>query len=530
MKCDRDGQRRIDWATRSRGAVWLSAMLTGWVVLLAGRYAAGQQPVEGGQAIQTNGDLVVQVREVATDSRRLTVSMNKSLILDTNLPIRRASVTAPEVADVVVLSPKKLLVTGKTFGATQLILWTSDQQQELFDLAVVFDKAELEKAIRRTAPLARVRVEPMLGTLVLDGAVPDPASADRVMDLASIYSQKVHNQMRVAGVQQVLLRCTVAEVSKSALRRLGVNGWMAGDHFQDAFVVSQIGGINPINIGASADSLVTRTIPFLTGEDGIPITTATTFSLGFPSIEMQLFVQALRENGLLRILAEPNLMAISGQTATFLAGGEFPVPIPQDSDTITIEYKEYGVRLNFTPTVVGGQMVRLRVAPEVSEPDFSTAVQFAGFVIPGITQRRAETTVELGSGQTVAIAGLLSERIRGVTQRLPGVGDLPIIGALFSSVEYQKSNTELMILVTPELAEAMNPDQATTPLPGEYMVEPNDYELFGLGALEGRVQSSAEGQPVSESDDTPAEAEPAAQASPVPLEGPWGLAESGEAE
>jgi pilus assembly protein CpaC len=307
---------------------------------------------------------------------------------------------------------------------------------------------------------------------------------------------------------------------------------MAGDHFQDAFVVSQIGGINPINIGAAADAPVTRTIPFLTGEDGIPITTATTFSLGFPSIEMQLFVQALRENGLLRILAEPNLIAISGQTATFLAGGEFPVPIPQDSDTITIEYKEYGVRLNFTPTVVGGQMVRLRVAPEVSEPDFSAAVQFAGFVVPGVTQRRAETTVELGSGQTVAIAGLLSERIRGVTQKLPGVGDLPILGALFSSVEYQKSNTELMIMVTPELAEAMNPDQATTPLPGEDMLAPNDYELFGLGMLEGEVEEPVQEEPLPAPDETQTvpEAEPVAQASAVRLEGPWGLAESEEAE
>jgi pilus assembly protein CpaC len=376
-----------------------------------------------------------------------------------------------------------------------------------------------------------VRVEPVLDTLVLRGSVPDPTAADQVVQLAGIYAKKVQNQMRVAGVQQVLLRCTVAEVNKRALRQLGLNGWMAGDNFQDAFLVQQLGGINPANIGAAANTNVAGTVPILTGTNGIPLVQATTFSVGFPSVQMQLFVQALRENGLLRVLAEPNLVAITGQTASFLAGGEFPVPIPQYQDTITIEFKEFGVRLNFTPTVLGGQMIRLRVAPEVSEPDFSTAVQFAGFVIPGLTQRKAETTVEIGNGQTMAIAGLLSEELRGVARKIPGLGDIPVLGALFSSVEYRKSNTELVILVTPELAEAMTPGQVPT-VPGEFMTEPNDFELFGLGLLEGRV-SRPEGAeptaPTTQPADASAEAQAAAPAG-AGLVGRYGAADYEEAQ
>jgi len=535
MRFDRDGRRRTDSGGRLRRGWFLVVLAGASVGLLFGMEAMGQAnaPGEGGAL---GDELVVSVREVTKGSRQISVALHKSLIVDTNLPIRRASVTAPDIADVVVLSPKKLLVTGKSFGSTQLILWTQDSQQELFDLSVVFESAELERLIRQISPRSRVRVQPVLGSLVMSGSVPDAGTAAKVMQVAGSYASEVHNQMQVSGVQQVLLRCTVAEVSKRALRQLGINGWMAGDHFQDAFLVQQIGMINPSNIGAAADANVAGTVPFLTDATGIPITGATTFSLGFPSIEMQLFVQALRENSLLRVLAEPNLIALSGQTASFLAGGEFPVPIPQDQGTITIEFKEYGVQLSFTPTVIGGQVIRLKVMPQVSEPDFTTAVQFAGFVVPGLTQRRASTTVEVGNGQTVAIAGLLSEQVRGIARKVPGIGDVPVLGALFSSVEYQRNKTELVILVTPELIEPMNPDQMTTPVPGEMMLEPDDYELFGLGLLEGRADHAApvqaqDAQLELEPDLSPVEeGEPHAAAHPTGLwlSGPWGTADSQE--
>jgi pilus assembly protein CpaC len=199
---------------------------------------------------------------------------------------------------------------------------------------------------------------------------------------------------------------------------------------------------------------------------------------------MQIFVRALRENGLLRVLAEPNLVSISGEEATFLAGGSFPVPVPEDDDNISIEFREFGVRLRFTPAVLSEGRIRLAVTPEISEPDFSTAVQVNGFVVPGLVERRVQTVVECGSGQTLAIGGLLSERTRGVTERVPGLGDLPILGPLFSSVEYQQEETELLILVTPELVGAISPQQVTY-VPGAQHVAPNDFELFLMGKLEG---------------------------------------------
>ena len=192
------------------------------------------------------------------------------------------------------------------------------------------------------------------------------------------------------------------------------------------------------------------------------------------------------------MLAEPNLVAISGETATFLAGGEFPIPVPQGNQQVTIEFREFGVRLNFTPVVQGHQQIRLRVAPEVSELDYSSAVQIEGFVVPGLTSRAAETTVEIGNGQTIAIAGLLSEHIRGLASRVPGFGDIPILGALFRSVNYQRSLTELVILVTPEIVSPLEPHQQV-PLPGEDIIDPNDFELYTLGMLEAGKPTPAEG-------------------------------------
>jgi pilus assembly protein CpaC len=245
-------------------------------------------------------------------------------------------------------------------------------------------------------------------------------------------------------------------------------------------------GINPVDIGAAANANVHGNIPFLTDKDGLVLKPASTMSFGFPRVQMQVFIQALRENSLLRILAEPNLVTLSGQDAEFLAGGEFPVPVPQGgtSNSITIEYRVFGVRLRFTPSVISENAIRLQVTPEVSEPDYSTAVTINGYVVPGLVSRRVQTVVELGAGQTFAIGGLLSEKVRGVSRKVPGLGDVPVLGALFSSVNYQSDETELVVLVTPELVEGINPDQVSY-VPGSEMKDPNDWELFFLGQIYG---------------------------------------------
>jgi pilus assembly protein CpaC len=240
-------------------------------------------------------------------------------------------------------------------------------------------------------------------------------------------------------------------------------------------------------------------------------------------------VNALRENSLARTLAEPTLVAISGQTASFLAGGEVPIPVTQGgavAGAITIEYKEFGVRLAFTPTILGNQLMRLHVMSEVSDA-VETSRVVGTLPLFTFTTRRVETTVECGNGQSFAIAGLLSDNVRAISSKIPGVGDIPVIGALFSSVEYRNDKTELVVLVTPELVAAIDPQQVVTP-PGADMRQPDDFELFGLGLLEGRTAKAAVGETDSEE---PTAGETAAKVkeqslAELPLYGPWGSEES----
>ncbi len=205
------------------------------------------------------------------------------------------------------------------------------------------------------------------------------------------------------------------------------------------------------------------------------------FRLQTGGVTLTSFIDALREDGLVKILAKPTLVTLSGQEASFLAGGEFPIPVPQREDTITIEFRTFGVGLSFTPTVLSDRQISLRVAPEVSELDFANAVSFSGFVVPALTTRRVSTVVELADGQSFAIAGLLDESVRESISRFPVLGDIPILGALFRSVSFQKSETELVIIVTPHLVKPV--DVAQQPLPTDAFIEPNDVEFLLLGKL-----------------------------------------------
>jgi pilus assembly protein CpaC len=462
----------------------------------------------------------------ARSTQLITVPVNQGALVDLSIPVREVRVANPEIADVTALGPQQLLVSGKSYGTTQLLVVVDGGTQQVFTVAVDLDLDRLRSSIRLLVPRAKVEVSGLLDAIVLSGTVPDIESAERIKEIAGIYSKDVINHLRVAGVYQVLLRCTVAEVNRAATRELGFNGWMGGDNFKDMFAVNNIAGINPSNIGAPEAASMTRAIPFVVGQDGIPITASTTLSLGFPRVEMQLFLQALRENGLLRVLAEPNLVAISGQEANFLAGGELPIPVPQSgqSGAITIEYREYGVRLKFTPTVLSENVIRLKVAPEVSEPDYSTAIQLGGFTVPGLIKRDVQTVVELGPGQTFAIGGLLSEKTRATSSKVPALGDLPVLGSLFSSVSYQSSESELVVLVTPELVAPLNPDQIKY-LPGTDHIAPNDWELFGLGKIEGEGRPGAQANaPAAPEDGSFAPSGTKGKTSALRLRGPVGLA------
>ncbi len=506
---------------------------TGLILFVFGAFALGLCNQATGQVGDSDSHTASAALDLSGNVQRLTVPLYGSLTIETSIEITRADVIAVHIADVQVLSPRRLLVSGKSYGTTSIVLLRADEQQSVVEISVELDLGRLNETIRTVDPLSTARARSVLGNIVLSGTVSSADRASRIADLASLFlppvttggaPATVQNHLDVAGEQQVLLRVVVAEVSRKATRELGINGYLIGENFKDAFLVNQLGGINPVNIGAAAAANVAQNVPSLTDSNGLNLRDTTTLSLGFPRVQMQLFIKAMAENSLLKILAEPNLVAISGETASFLAGGEFPIPVPQGNQQVTIEWRKFGVRLNFTPVVRGHQQVRLRVAPEVSELDYSSAVQIEGFVVPGLKARSTETTVELGNGETIAIAGLLSEEVRGFSSRVPGLGDLPVLGALFRSVNFQRSLTELVILVTPEIVAPIDAHQKIR-LPGQDMQDPGDLELYMLGLLEGE-DDPKDKNAAGGIDDTTVASFPSIPSEPdeLSVHGPWGHA------
>ncbi len=498
MKAREDGLSMADpvrASVRQGRTGWLGCIVG--TIVLAGAEAPGQTKPE---AKPSGKEFRASVLDLSTSSQRITVPIHRSVTVETTVEAQRADVIAKQIADVQVVSPTRMLITGEAFGSTTVVLSGTDGKPYVFEVNVELDLEKYNEAIKGIDPQSNAKATSIMGNVVLVGTVSSAERARRMVELAELFlpategkeTTKVQNHLEVAGEQQVLLKCVVAEVSRAASRELGVNGFLAGENFRDGFLVNQIGGINPIDIGAAADALVTENVPFLTGTDGIPLGRASTISLGFPRAQMQLFIRAMADNSLLSVLAEPNLVAISGETATFLAGGEFPILVPQGDFRVTVEFKEFGVRMNFTPVVQGHQRIRLRVAPEVSELDFTSAVQFQGAVVPGLKSRSMETTVELGAGQTIAIAGLLAEEVRGLSSRVPGIGDVPVLGALFRSVNFRRSLTELVVLVTPEIVAPLDAHQ-TVNLPQEDRIDPTDFELYAMGLLEGSSKCPCEG-------------------------------------
>lgn len=482
-----DGNRRSAFRIRLGGTMrvsWLPALLVGLASTL------------GATALAQDGDdtgFSVILLDLSGRMQRVTVPLHGSITVDTSSAVIRADVVAPEIADVTVISPKRLLLTGQSYGNTTVMLLREDKQQYVLEVSVELDLTRLNETIAQIDPQADAHANSVLGNIVLIGTASSAERAKRIVEIANLFLPRqssglqppvVQNHLDLAGVQQVLLHCVIAEMNRTAARELGVNGFFAGENVRDGFLINQIGGINPANIGAAGGALVTDNIPFVVAEGGIPVSPNATLSLGFPRVQLQTFIKALAENSLLRVLAEPKLVAISGETASFLAGGEIPVPEPQGFQTVTISYREFGVRLNFTPIVRGHGRIRLRVNPEVSELDPSSGILLDGFVIPGFRSRSTETTVELGDGETLVIAGLLSEQVRGFASSVPGIGEIPVLGALFRSIEFQRSMTELVILVTPEIVAPLDAHQIVQ-LPGEDSMVPSDYELYLLGLLEG---------------------------------------------
>jgi pilus assembly protein CpaC len=398
-----------------------------------------------------------------------------SRLINTRLPCRTVDVTQPDVVLAKIISATDILVTGKKPGSCQLLLWDELGHSQSVDILVGADLDALQMQFKKLLPNNPIDVSMAEGSIVLRGRVPSAQSADQAVQLATPYGQKVINLLEVSGGQQVTLQVRFAEVSRSASTALGVNFGVASG---GGFGASTIGQVAPFGITNAQNS----TVPIL----GVPSPgpTVTGFGRGvIGATTFDLFISALRENNLLRVLAEPSLTTLSGQEASFLAGGEIPIPVPQTgggangSYVITVDYKKFGVRLTFVPVVLGDGRIRLKVTPEVSDLDNTHSITNAGFQIPAFTTRTATTTVELNEGQTLSLAGLLNNRVNTSSQVTPLLGDLPIIGTLFRSVRYDRQETELVVLVTPHLTSGMNPGQVPE-LPGEHWRYPTESELF----------------------------------------------------
>jgi pilus assembly protein CpaC len=420
---------------------------------------------------------------VPVETKQVEIFSGKSIILQSDLPIKRISIANPEIADFLLISPKQVYLTGKTAGATNLTLWQNDHILAIYDLEVVYDITGLKQRMNQVLPDEKeLQVLATNDSVTLAGKVTSSASLSQAVNLAEAYAPegKVQNLVEVGGVHQVMLEVRVSEISRSLTRRLGINLFY---NRGGEFGVSTLGGL--------ADLVSPQNAELLTGPLGWQTSQAVNafFRFNSGSATWTGLIDALKEDGLVKVLAEPTLITLSGKQANFLAGGEFPIPVPQGLGTVAIDYKQFGVGLTFTPTVLSKDKISIAVSPEVSELDFTTAVLLEGFVVPGIRTRRTSTTIELADGQSFAIAGLLRDSVRSVAQKYPFLGEIPILGALFQSKQFQKEESELVIIVTPHLVKPL--DVANQSLPTDFYTDPNDAEFYIGGMLEGKNHNLA---------------------------------------
>ena len=375
----------------------------------------------------------------------INVLVGQSRVINFDRPIGRFSISNPEIAEAVMVRPDQVLVNGKAFGQVNFIAWEkADSKFIVFDVFVRANLSLIDSQIRALFPKDDIRLSQANGSVVLSGTVSDPstvAQADSVIQAAGF---KTVNMLAspVKSATQVQLQIRVAEVSRNKLRELGASFAYQGSPGSGGFIT----GGGPSSLSDAAGGII---------KNGFS-SAVNVFLMGGNTLQM---IRAMQTNGALRSLAEPNLIAMDGQTASFLAGGEFPIPVVQGSNgSVTIQFKEYGVRLNFKPTIIDEDHIRLELEPEVSTLDFANGVRFEGFVVPALRSRRARTGVELRDGQSFALAGLLDNSESRSLTKVPLLGDVPILGNLFKSTQFQKQETELVFIVTADLVKPINRD------------------------------------------------------------------------
>ncbi|PPB80628.1 pilus assembly protein CpaC [Albidovulum inexpectatum] len=395
-------------------------------------------------------------------SSSLTVPMNRAVVVEADQPFAQLSIANPGIADISTLSDRSIYVLGKAPGRTTLtLLGENGSLIANVDVHVSIDVGEFKERLQQILPGEQIEVRTAADSIVLSGTVSSAAKLDRALDLAERYAPgRVSNLMNVGGVQQVMLKVRIAEMQRSVSKEL--SSAIGASVTRGTFKPS--GGYSTSSAGGSAES-------------GLG------FSLTRGSFELNVLLEALESKGLVRTLAEPNLTALSGQEADFLAGGELPIPTRGDNNTISIEYKPFGVELKFTPRVVDGDLINLEISTAVSSIDSSIVTVAGGTTINGFKTRRTTTTVEMRDGESFAIAGLLQDDFTDGASQVPWLGDVPVLGSLFRSVDFQRKQSELVIIITPHLVTPVRGEALA--LPTDRVRPPTEAELFLLGKTAG---------------------------------------------
>ena len=390
-----------------------------------------------------------QVTKVASGNR-LAIPVNQGQLVRIDKPVESVFVANAEIADVAIKSPQLIYVFAKRPGTTTLYaVGANDEILASITLSVTHNLSRLDRAIADLMPGRNISATSIEGAIVLTGMVSSPGEAEDARRLAARFigtGEEVINRLQINAPNQVNVRVRIAEINKSVLRNLGIN-WDTA-----------------IQQGGFAFGLLTA-FPVVAGSTLLGSTgTSTTPTISAGPLDLTATMDLLAQEGLVSLLAEPNLTAVSGQTATFLAGGEFPIPVSQDNNTVTVEFRQFGVSLAFTPTILNSNRINMRVRPEVSSTSTQNQTTTGDFVVPSLVVRRAETTVELASGQTFAIAGLVQSQNQITANEVPGLGDIPILGELFKSDQFQHNESELVILATPYVVQPIsNPEAPALP-------------------------------------------------------------------
>ena len=397
----------------------------------------------------------------SSEPQALHLLVGRSLVITSPSRIKRVSLADPDIAEALVVSPTQVLVNGKKPGGVSLLVWDETDQSQAFEVSVDIDVLGLSQKIHEVFPTENVHIDTSKDVVILSGKISSSVVADKILEVVKGAAPKVTSMMEVPPppTGEILLQVRFAEVDRTALTQLGFNVLSTGvGKTVGSTTTQQFGGVTSWNVAGGVP-------PLKAFSASQAAASALNVFLFNPSINLGVAIQALQNKNLFQILAEPNLMTESGKEANFLAGGEFPYPTIQSvgsgggGNAVTIQFKEFGIRLSFTPILAADGTIHLKVKPEVSTLDFSNGVILNGFSLPALSTRRVESEMSLADGQTFAIAGLVDNRVTELWSKIPGIGDIPVLGNLFKSKSLNKSKNELLVIVTPHIVRPLAPDQ-----------------------------------------------------------------------